>query len=131
MRGLRLEGTRTGRFLSKEDTGNKAGGATGEVSWMQPELLQFSSFCGFCPPVALSAPIYLAGHEWETGVGLEEEGGLNVLACALYGTIAPSLFLVLDGQPLPLSPPSGVTYPVGPPKQKDPSSINRVSDSML
>lgn len=60
-------------------------------------------------------PFYLAGHGWETG-GFRRGGtGLNVFACSLYGTIASGLFLMLNGQPLPLSPPSGVTQQ-GPPK---------------
>lgn len=64
-------------------------------------------------------PFYLAGHGWAMG-GFRRGGtGLNVLACSLHGTIAPGLFLVLNGQPLPLSFPSRVTQQ-GPPKAERP-----------
>lgn len=65
-------------------------------------------------------PFYFARHGWETGESRRGGTGLNVLACSLYGTIASGLFIVLNGQPLPLSPPSGVTQQ-GPPQAERPS----------
>ena len=51
----------------------------------------------------------------------------QLLTGSFHGTIAPGLFLVLAGQPLPPSPPSWITYPVGPPKVERPKLHQRVS----
>lgn len=72
------------------------------------------------PPFLHSSLLDVGGRG--DGESLEEVGtGLNVLASSLYGTVAPGLFLVWAGQPLPPSPPSWVTTL----KQRDQSSINR------
>lgn len=63
---------------------------------------------------------YLAGRGWARGgfgrCGDRTECLAQLFTGSFRGTIAPGLFLVLAGQPLPPSPPFWITYPVGPPK---------------